>query len=70
MTEKEFIIDFLEHAEAMGHLGDTKEQMNTFIDSWLEYFHKEYFEVEFIKKEIEEIKLAHRCQCSICEPHI
>lgn len=50
MTEKEFLLDFIEHAEAMGKLGDNNV-LDKFIDDWLEYFHKEYFEVEFIKKE-------------------
>ena len=51
MTEKEFLESFIEHAEAMGYLSD--QDIEKFIDSFLEYFHQTYFEVEFVKKEEE-----------------
>jgi hypothetical protein len=51
MTEKEFLKSFIEHAEAMGYLSD--QDIEKFIDSFLEYSHQTYFEVEFIKKEEE-----------------
>lgn len=56
MTEKEFLISFIEHAEAIGKLSEYNNLTDEFIDRWLEYVHKEYFEVEFVKKDIEEIK--------------
>lgn len=49
MTEKEFLITFIEHAEAMGKLGDNNI-LDAFIDNYLEYHHQTYYEVEFVKK--------------------
>src|SRR5688572_24578743 len=54
MTEKEFLESFIEHAEAMGYLSD--QDIGKFIDSFLAYVHKEYFEVEFVKKDIEDVR--------------
>jgi hypothetical protein len=50
MTEKEFLIAFLECAEAMGKLGDNNV-LDKFIDEWLDYHHKTYYEVKFVKSD-------------------
>jgi hypothetical protein len=48
MTEKEFLKAFLEYAEACDYDLD-----DNLIQTWLDYYHTAYYEVEFIEKEDE-----------------
>lgn len=54
MNEKEFLESFCILAIESGYLGSTLILTDLFIDSFLEEHHKEYFEVEFVKKTEEE----------------
>lgn len=46
MSEKEFLKGFLEYAEVCDYKLD-----DNLIQTWLDYHHAEYYEVEFVKKE-------------------
>jgi hypothetical protein len=50
MTEKEFLESFCRLAIESGYLNSDLILTDLFIDSFIEEYHKEYFEVEFIKK--------------------
>ena len=51
MTEKEFLLDFINEIEAFTTIKFHKEETERGIDLFLEAQHKEYYEVEFIKKD-------------------
>jgi hypothetical protein len=54
MTEKDFLDNFIDFSLRNGY-GSAYNQREI-VDKFLETFHKEYFEVEFVKKDIEEIR--------------
>ena len=57
MTEKEFLIKFIKTfaPNPEEHPSGQDTYINEYADNFLEYHHKEYFEVEFVKKTPEEI---------------
>ncbi len=55
MTEREFLIKFSDWF-LVTKLERKGREDNFFVDDFLEEHHKEYFEVEFVKKDIEEIR--------------
>lgn len=52
MTQKEFLETFMEYGNALGYT--SLNYYPDFIDKFLEYHHKEYFEVEHIRKDEKE----------------
>ncbi len=50
MTEKEFLIHFMNWLNLNKYDG---KDLECYIESFLNHYHEEYYEVEFIKKEYE-----------------
>lgn len=57
MTEREFLLDafwVITQIKPNGSHEEWKEEQGLGIDLWLEYFHKTYYEVEFVRKDLVE----------------
>lgn len=52
MTQKEFLEAFIDYGNALGY--ESAYDQRDFLDKFLEYHHKEYFEVEHIRKNNDE----------------
>lgn len=56
MTEKEFLLDALWVLPLIKDDSHERwiENVTPHIEKWLEYFHKTYYEVEFVRKDLVE----------------